>query len=374
MHRTKYLCLIGASIALATGLFLWNRKPTLTSVKTVTDERQMAHYYTLMTERLFNIQLDGALRLLYRLNDDPEMRAAGFDCMLMHVVEITPRRTALSQWTLPFTESYLVPYDFGDLQWRQPNGTTILFKNGRIAQKSAIRGGDGWELKKIGPAAYNVFNSVGDSFSYENGCLSGITTQSGRHYRVKTRGGLITNVAEMGQPNSEPTLFSAQFDDFGHCTEVRFAGHPTEEFDWDDRGFLKEWKDGSGRQVNFSYNDGLLDRVTEPQKADLPIIWAENKEFINRDTEFGSPVKVKSAGTRNYLFSYSTAGVLIATTCADEKQNSTTLYNLWTHTIIQKTGDQTIRLYFDRIGGEGTLRAQRVEVTDPAEQRLVAPL
>jgi YD repeat-containing protein len=364
MTWTKYLGPIVVSTLLAVALFWWDLEPASAPAKTVTDEKQMAHYYALMTDRLFNIQLNGALRLLYRVNDDPELSAAGFQCILIHVLETTPEGTARSQWKLPFVESYLVPQGSDDLQWRPPNGETILFKNARTNRTSAVPGGGSWELSKLGPSTYNVYNGPGDSFSYENGCLFQITTRSGRHYRITTRGGLITKVAEVGQKNPERTLLAAEFDDLGHCTQVRFAGSLTEEFDWDAQGFLQEWKESSRRKIGFQYNDGLLVRATGPGNADFPIAWSENKGFVNHEESYGAPVFVKSAGTRNYLLSYSSHGGLITIKCPDETQNSTTLFNPEAHTIMQKFGREALLIDFRN---DGIFRIQKVEVTGAAK-------
>jgi hypothetical protein len=366
MPLKKYrVSIAAAGLAITAGAFFWwNCQSSQTPAKVVTNEKQMAYYAEIMTGRLFNIQLNGALRLSYFVHNDPELRAAGFQCALAHAIEVTPEGTARSRWVLPFTESYLVPYDVSDLSWRQPNGRTVLFRNGQTAQGSVVRGEDGWQLEKIGPSAYYIHNDLGDSFSYDHGCLSGITTRSGRHYRVTTRGGLIEKVAEIGRQNYERTLFFAEFDDFGHCLLVQFPGCPAEVFAWDDQGFLKDWKEAPGRHVGFQYDHGLLVRVTGLGHGDFPITWSENREVINHSVGYGFPVWVKSAGTRNYMLSYASCGIIIAINCPDEAQNSTTIFNPWAHTLVQKSRGQTHRFYFDSIEDERILRPQKVEVVD----------
>jgi len=349
MTGIKYFWPVGTAVLfwLALALLWRDRQPALNPARIVSDGRQTAHDYERMTARLFDIRLDGTLRLSYRLNDDPELRALGFQCVLRHGIETTPGGTACSQWELPFTESYLVPRGAADLQWRQPNGKTIVFRNGRTTRAPMVFGEQGCGLQKLGPSAYYVYNSGGDRFLYDHGCLSEITTRSGHPYQVATRGGLILKVAEMGLPDSERTLFAAEFDDLGHCTRVEFAGGLTDAFGWDAQGLLKNWKESSGRQVGFQYNDGLLARVTGPGNEDLPITWSENKVFVNHEATLGAPVYLKSAGPRNYTLSYSSRGLFIETKGPDQAQNSTTLVNPWSPPVlIQKSGGETLRFYY----------------------------
>jgi YD repeat-containing protein len=363
MTRRKYFwALIAAVLFLAAAAqFWWNH--SLAQVTVVTGEKQVAPYQDMMEARLFNVQPDGTLRLTYRLNDDPELRAAGFECILVHEIETSPERTSRSQWALPFTESFVAPCDLADLQWRMPNGSTVVFKHARRAQTSFYQGAETWELKKLGPLAYNIYNQWGDRFIYENGSLAEIATKTGRHYRVAARGGLITRVTEVGGPGSGRILFSAEFDDFGRCTQVQFARWPAERFDWDAQGFLQSWRSGSESRLSFQYEDGLLVRVTGPGNAVFPITWAENREYVNYAVISGEPVYVKSAGGRNYILSYSSRGLTIAIKCPDERQDSITIRNFVTHMITQEFGGQTWRFHFPDV--EGLVRSNKVEIIGP---------
>jgi hypothetical protein len=366
MTRANYFWAVHALILLLAAAILlgWSRHQA--SITIVTGTRQVAPYQDMMEKRLFNIQVDGALRLSYRLNDDPELHAAGFECVLVHRTDIDPERTtAHSRWELPFTESYVVPFDLADLQWRMPNGRILVFKKARLAQTSVYKGTEDWELKKVGPLAYNIYNEMGDHFHYENASLAEVTTRNGRRYRVTTRNGLITRVAETGGAAPERILFSAEFDDFGHCTQVQFAARPADRFDWDAEEFLTSWRSSSGSRRDFQYKDGLLAGVIGPGPEVFPIVWAENKEFVNHIVFQGTPAYVRSAGAINYIFSYSLRGIRIATKCPDETQDSVTVYNPVVNTVTQQSGRQVWRFYFP--DDVNTARSNKLEIIDSAK-------
>ncbi len=296
------------------------------------------------------------------------MAALGLDLNLSHKLFVTEEGQPRSKWQVAALQTSLAPEDREHLRWSPPGGIpAVKFKTALIGRAFSYAGGKRWLIREKADANYEIRSPEGQVWVYRRGILTEIEHPLLGRIVVEARGALIQRMF-YSDGVERKTLILASYDDLGRLIEIQFGRSERHAFTWATGGGLSNWSRQDETEMNFSYRNGLLERVVDGEKPAMQLVWRENPGWQRGDRSWPAPCHLASDGERDYHYDFSSAGFLIEVRQHAGVMLSRTHFNPRRRRLEQRAAGESLLILFnpkDAVsGGIGEVRNGRGELLE----------
>jgi hypothetical protein len=253
------------------------------------------------------VNLDGTLRLNFKLGDTPELKALGLPVELRHGLETDPYGRARSVWQVRGLQSSLVPFGRERLRWRSLSGESSEFERAKIGRAFGVAGASRWLIRETVGGGHEIRAGDGRTWRFRNGLPVGVEDPALGAFDFLTQGALIREIRPAGGFGPATPLVVAVYDEAGQILSLKIGAGGEQRFQWTN-GELKSWQRPDGEWVHFTYRDNLLTTVAEPARPLRTLAWEENAGHLRGDSRWAAPAHLAADGAANYDYTLSSAG------------------------------------------------------------------
>lgn len=295
--------------------------------------------------RIGDVRIDGSLSLEFELGSIDYGSNQSLAFHLVHRLVVDSRRRTRSEFYVPELTTFLVPFGRNILKWKRLGGSEYVFactlpQNGR-----AIAVGPGLWLARRNDNELTIREATGWQWDYVDGLLVSASGPSLLRFKVKTQGGLVTEL-ESSRLGAALNVLSARYDKQGRVVSLAF-GQRKHRFHYDLGGTgASRWtrdENGTLLRIDFEYVDGLLTRIKQAGKADRTYAWMEVPRALRSDRQWTYPVRVAQEEGERFGYSRDTAGYALERTDIAGRPIGRIVFNprRGTITVSDSTGDIT---------------------------------
>ena len=304
--------------------------------------------------------LDGTLRLNFSLGEAAELKALGLVPELRHTVETDAYGCARSAWQARGLQSSLVPVGRERLRWRAFSGETVEFKRAIIDRAFSGAGQAQWLIREISNAGHEIRAGDGRTWRFQAGLPVGVDDPALGTFSMFTQGALATEIRRLDALPGAPPLLRAAYETSGRLLALTVGASNEQRFVWDAAGQLRSWQRADGQTVRFSYRDGLLVSVAEPNQVERRLAWAENPGHARGDSRWAAPVHLAVDGATGYDYTLSAAGFTLRRRPSDGGTEVITIFNPRRRRVEQRQGKTAMIVTF-RGGTAGRGALEKIE-------------
>jgi len=256
------------------------------------------------------MQLDGSLNYWVSLGGSELLGLLGLRPGVVHVIDVDETGSARSGWRFLGLQTSLVPSGSNVLRWKSLTGAVVDFERAAIGPAFSHAGSGQWLIRKTSEEGYTIHSPDGVSWYYDAGRLVGIEHPALGRLRVSTQGAWVTRI-ELSESGDEMlALLEASYSDGGRLLKLRVGDQAEQEFTWEGRELVAR-RSADGEFVRWSYRDGLLSQISEPNGRRREIRWRANKGFGRGDSRWALPVHLAAVDDVNYGYMLTSRGFVL---------------------------------------------------------------
>ena len=155
-------------------------------------------------------------------------------------------------------------------------------------------------------------------------------------------------------------LLEVSYDANARPVSLRIGSNSADAFHWNNDGLLTSWERSSGGTVAFAYEDRVLSKISEPDRAPRHFAWGENPGYARGDSRWRYPIHLQSDGESRYSCALASKGYVIHRKQVSTGVETTTIFNPRRLRLEQRTGGEVLIVTFQR-GSDGVTKLERIE-------------
>ena len=304
--------------------------------------------------------LDGTLRLSFPLGSAPELKTLGVVAELRHGVETDAHGLARSGWQFRGLQSSLVPVGRERLRWRAFSGESVEFERAKIGRAFSDAGNARWLIREVGGSGHEIRAGDGRTWRFWAGLPVEVEDPALGAFIIVTQGALVREIRRADALPGAPPLLQAAYDVSGRLLVLTVGAAAKQRFAWDAAGQLSSWQRADGQTVRFTYREGLLVSVAEPNRPERALAWAKNPGHARGDSRWVAPVHLAADNGTAYAYTLSVAGFALRRRPPGDGAEVVTVFNPRRRRLEQRSGDVALIVTF-RGGTAGRGALEKIE-------------
>jgi hypothetical protein len=241
--------------------------------------------------------IDGSLKALYPVIDTEFLRAIGSPCLLAYTQVFQSDGLPRSNFEIWGLRSYLVPEGLAAWRWQPVGGRPFLIHRSLIRTSFPTQWNSLFTMRESGENEFEVLTRTGVVWRYRQGILAAIDVPGKGTYQIVCRGTYMETVTLEGAKTPE---IEVQFDDNRRPIRLFACGQCVSVFEWNDEGFLLQWKTFEDKTFSFGYRDGLLAEIEYTGFPLIQVGWSENPGWRRGDSRWPLPIQLTKFGESRY--------------------------------------------------------------------------
>ena len=154
-------------------------------------------------ETLGRCRVDGNLHCTFDLGVIDLGGGLRIPLRLVHELQVSSERKALSVWRVQGLQSFVVPADRTHLLWLSPQLGRVEIERKFVGPGLTLIGRGAWMIRELGPGDWDLKDGDGGVWSYREGALTGIATGLGFDVHVTSHGEILRSTVKQCRRHCE---------------------------------------------------------------------------------------------------------------------------------------------------------------------------